>query len=127
MGKVTKNWRKKFSIKSLLKTKKKPRQTTFCYCPVCKSELISTNSYVGHSEFVRFKCTNCKTESKWIFDTPVPLRLQSDIEKLLKLCECINIEIDSGMSSIDNREIVLYNIQSINEKLKLMKNIIDKY
>lgn len=127
MAKITKNWREKFSIKSLLKTKKKEKQTTFCYCPVCKSELISTNSYVGESEFVRFRCNNCKTDSKWIFDTPIPLHIESDINTLLKLCECINIEVDSAIKSIGNKEIVLYNMQSVNKHLKSMKKIIDKY
>ena len=82
MVKVTKNWREKFSIKSLLKTKKNPTQTTFCYCPVCKSELISTNSYVGESEFTRFKCKSCGVESRWIFDTPIPLRLGTEVNDI---------------------------------------------
>lgn len=84
MVKITKNWREKYSIKSLLGIDKKNTQPTQqqCYCPVCKAELISTNSYVGESEFIRFKCKSCGVESKWIFDTPVPLRLGTEVNNI---------------------------------------------
>jgi transcription elongation factor Elf1 len=55
--------------------KKKPKQTAFCYCPNCKNELISSNSFIGEDENHLYdaKCSNCGNKSKWLLDTPVPI------------------------------------------------------
>lgn len=55
------------------KKKKKYIQSTFCYCPSCNNELISSRSFVKDDELVYYKCVNCKTESKWYFEAPVPI------------------------------------------------------
>lgn len=39
----------------------KRHQNTFCYCPNCKSELISNNSYKKDTDFVYFKCSQSGT------------------------------------------------------------------
>ena len=124
MAKVTKNWREKFSIKSLLKNK---QQTTFCYCPVCKSELISTNSFVGDSKFVRYRCNKCKTDSKWIFATPVPFCVESDMDELRIIMEQIDVEVGSTINSANSNPKVIRNMININKELKRMKEILDKY
>jgi predicted RNA-binding Zn-ribbon protein involved in translation (DUF1610 family) len=69
---------KKFILKGglslfskLLKIKNK--QTTFCYCPQCHNELISSNSFISDEAYVTYKCVKCNKESKWYFDTPVPI------------------------------------------------------
>lgn len=58
---------------------RKPKQTTFCYCPKCNNELIGSNSFVsdlyvnGENE-VTYKCSECGHVSIWNFDiTPVPV------------------------------------------------------
>lgn len=56
--------------------KKRKKQRTFVYCPHCNNELISSNSFVEDTDFVYFKCKKCGTESKWDFDTPVPLLVE---------------------------------------------------
>lgn len=56
--------------------KKKEKQTTFCYCPVCKNELISSDSFVSDKEVVTYKCTKCGIVSEWDFDAPAPILLK---------------------------------------------------
>ena len=56
--------------------KKKNKQTTFCYCPNCGNELISSNSFVKDEYYVCYKCSKCGKETKWIFDTPVPILIK---------------------------------------------------
>lgn len=59
--------------------KKKEKQLTFCYCPDCKTELISSGSFVSDEEVVTYKCTNCGAISKWDFDAPSPILLRLKI------------------------------------------------
>ena len=61
----------------------KPKQLTFCYCPECRNELISSNSFVsdlyinGENE-VTYNCTKCGHISKWNFDiAPIPILMNS--------------------------------------------------
>jgi Zn-finger protein len=49
-------------------------QTTFCYCPNCKAELVSSNSFKSDiNGIVTYQCNSCDNDSKWYFDAPVPL------------------------------------------------------
>lgn len=56
--------------------KKKQRQTTFCYCPNCKNELISSNSFIYDEDVVKYKCVKCGMVSEWDFDAPAPILLK---------------------------------------------------
>lgn len=59
--------------------KKKHKQTCFCYCPECRNELISGNSFVSDEEYVTYKCSECGYISCWSFDiAPVPIFLQRE-------------------------------------------------
>ncbi len=62
-------------FKSKLFNKFKDKQTTFCYCPNCKNELISSDSFVSDEEFVTYKCVKCGAISEWDFDVFVPFLL----------------------------------------------------
>lgn len=55
--------------------KLKESQTCYVYCPVCHTELISTNSYIGQTEkgLEQFRCNICRTNSLWDFDVPTPV------------------------------------------------------
>lgn len=57
------------------KKEKQMKQRTFCYCPTCGNELISSKSFVSDEELVTYKCTNCKCITKWLFDAPAPILL----------------------------------------------------
>jgi len=54
----------------------KKKQNTFCYCPKCNNELISSNSFIKDTDFVYYKCNKCGQESKWDFDFPVPILVE---------------------------------------------------
>ena len=58
---------------SWFKRKKVAKQGTFCYCPNCKNELISSGSFVSDEELVTYKCTSCGTVTEWLFDAPAPI------------------------------------------------------
>ena len=71
-------------IWKLIKYKWQTRnQKTFCYCPICRNELCSTNSYLfyrlceeGGFEF--YKCSRCGCQSKWNFDiAPAPILIEN--------------------------------------------------
>lgn len=48
-------------------------QKTLCYCPICKNELIGSNSFVSDTkQGVTYKCTKCGCKSLWWFDDIVP-------------------------------------------------------
>ena len=47
----------------------KCNQQTFCYCPLCFNELISSDSFVSDEEFVTYKCSKCGLVSRWDFDS----------------------------------------------------------
>lgn len=50
---------------------------TQCFCNKCKNELISSGSYLKEdNNYVYYKCKDCNSESKWIFDTPVPILVE---------------------------------------------------
>ena len=53
----------------------KESQTCYVYCPICHTELISTNSYIGQTEkgLEQFRCNVCRTRSLWDFDLPTPV------------------------------------------------------
>lgn len=59
----------------LVKNAKNPTQTTWCYCPQCKKDLCSNDSFISDDDNgVLYQCTNCGCESLWDFDAaPVPL------------------------------------------------------
>lgn len=56
--------------------RKKEKQTTLCYCPNCKNELISSDSFVSDEDVVTYKCVKCSIVSKWDFDAPTPILLK---------------------------------------------------
>lgn len=57
--------------------KPKRKQYLFVYCPHCKNELISSDSFVSDEEVVTYCCTKCQTVSQWNFDiAPVPILLK---------------------------------------------------
>lgn len=70
-------------LKKLFGKKKKYSQTTFCYCPKCDNELISSGSFVKDTELVKYQCIECGTVTKWLFDSPVPLLLYVDGERYI--------------------------------------------
>ena len=53
---------------------KKRKQTCFVYCPRCKNELVSSNSFVEDKDgIVKYKCDKCGNVSFWDFAYyPVP-------------------------------------------------------
>lgn len=53
----------------------KESQTCYIYCPVCHTELISTNSYIDQTSkgLEQFRCNVCRTNSLWDFDVPTPV------------------------------------------------------
>lgn len=57
--------------------KKKPKQTCFVYCPKCRNELVSSNSFVEDKDgIVKYKCDKCGNISFWDFGNyPVPYLL----------------------------------------------------
>lgn len=57
---------------------RKRKQTTFCYCPECKNELISSDSFASDEELVTYKCTKCGCVSKWLFDAPCPILIKNN-------------------------------------------------
>jgi len=58
--------------------KKRRKQTTFCYCPNCNNELVSSNSFLSLDELVTYKCSKCNSVSQWLFDTPAPILIKSE-------------------------------------------------
>ena len=57
---------------------KNKEQKTFIYCPICRTELISTNSYIGSDEnnLEHFKCSVCRAHTEWSFDEPCPVLIK---------------------------------------------------
>lgn len=55
-------------------------QKTFCWCPTCKEDLCSNNSFNPDSPTtvpVQYECTNCGTRSEWDFNHPAPILLRA--------------------------------------------------
>lgn len=67
--------RQKFEEKKL-----KKGQYTFCYCK-CGNELISSNSFLKDTDFVYYKCSKCGRISKWDFDFPCPILVDSEVNE----------------------------------------------
>lgn len=69
------------NIKAIInpKTEYKSEQRTFCYCSNCKTELISTDSfivdtYVNNTNVVHYNCKTCGKDSYYNFDiAPMPI------------------------------------------------------
>lgn len=58
--------------------KRKPKQSTWVYCPGCKKDLVSSkNALLSDTDRVRYYCLDCYTVSEWDFDFPAPLHLDS--------------------------------------------------
>ena len=55
-------------------------RSSFIYCPNCDADLIENNSFIEDTDFVYYECTNCGTKSKWDFDAPCPILLDSDLK-----------------------------------------------
>ena len=68
-----KSERQKFEEKQL-----KKGQYSFCYCK-CGNELISSNSLLMDTDFVYFQCSKCRKISKWDFDAPCPILVNSEV------------------------------------------------
>lgn len=53
---------------------RKPKQTCFVYCPMCRNELVSSDSFVEDKDgIVKYKCDKCGNISFWDFiHYPVP-------------------------------------------------------
>ena len=52
------------------------RQRTFCWCPICKEDLCSNNSFIEDTDLVRYECSNCGCLSSWDFDAPSPILIK---------------------------------------------------
>jgi hypothetical protein len=64
-------------IKAIKEKNRYNKQRTKCFCPKCDNELCGSNSYQNLmndlNRYEYFKCSQCKTESKWDFDCIIPL------------------------------------------------------
>lgn len=59
--------------------KRRPRQTTWVYCPQCKVDLCTqTGTTYTDTDLVRYVCGNCGKRSCWMFDAPVPIYIEHD-------------------------------------------------
>lgn len=56
-------------------------QRTFCWCE-CGNELCSTNSFIKDTDFVYYKCSSCGLKSKWDFDCPAPILLETNLDTI---------------------------------------------
>lgn len=52
---------------------KKPRKTTWVWCPICHEDLTENNSFLENTKLVYYRCSNCHTKSSWDFDAPAPI------------------------------------------------------
>ena len=57
-----------------IEARRPPKQTCFVYCPKCRNELVSSNSFVEDKDgIVKYKCDKCGNISFWDFiHYPVP-------------------------------------------------------
>lgn len=47
-----------------------------CFCPGCNSDLCATpGPCEDDGEVVTYTCGNCGYQTRWLFSTPVPIRL----------------------------------------------------
>ena len=57
-------------------------QQTFCYCPLCFNELISSDSFVSDEDVITYKCSKCLLVSRWNFDiAPVPVLIKEELSR----------------------------------------------
>lgn len=55
-------------IKRMINKFKTRKQTTFCYCPKCRNELTSSDSFVYEIDgIVKYRCDKCRNVSFWDF------------------------------------------------------------
>ena len=71
------NWFEDFA-RFMKKRKFIRKQGTFCWCPICKEDLCSNNSFKSDTDLVRYECSNCGCRSAWNFDIPSPLLIKND-------------------------------------------------
>lgn len=60
--------------------KQRRAQHTFCYCPKCGNELISSGSFMEDTDLVHFACTQCGHPRQWLFDAPAPILITGVID-----------------------------------------------
>lgn len=61
-----------------------PKQYLFCYCPMCRNELVSSRGDLDETSFVKYfdeytvhyRCKRCLTQTRWLFDGPVVFILE---------------------------------------------------
>lgn len=72
--------------------KRKQKQSTFCHCPRCNNELVSSNSFVADRDgIVEYRCNKCGEKTFWDFARyPVPY---------LRTCSDCHYLIDDGMGN----------------------------
>jgi len=66
---------------------KKKKQTLWVYCPNCKVDLCSNDSFVKDTDFVYYKCKSCGHEIRWDFDRFGPVVVEVDENGLPKVTE----------------------------------------
>ena len=71
------NWFSDYT-RFMVRRKAVREQRTFCYCPICKEDLCSNDSFKEDTDLVRYECKNCGCRSSWNFDMPAPMLVRSD-------------------------------------------------
>ena len=80
-----------------IKDFRKEKQRTFCYCPSCHNELISSGSFISDDEVVVYQCSKCEQYSYWNFDiAPVPLIIHLDRQPLVNKARITNMRLRGG-------------------------------
>lgn len=64
-----------YAARWLVKKYTKDRRT-YCFCPGCGLELVDSKSWYADSDLVIYRYIQCGHESKWLFDSPVPILLK---------------------------------------------------
>jgi len=67
-----------YCFESKIVKKVKVIQSTYCYCPKCRKDLISSGSFVSDEDLLTYKCTLCNQVSEWYFDCPVPILISPE-------------------------------------------------
>ena len=69
--------------------KRKQKQTTYCYCPRCHTELVSSSFIADRDGIIEYRCSRCGEKTFWDFiHYPVPY---------LRTCRDCHYLIDDGM------------------------------
>ncbi len=53
------------------------KQTTWAWCPYCRTELTRVGDVLEDGFPVIYKCPGCGALTHWDFDAPVPLHLDA--------------------------------------------------